>query len=122
VKQPKPCHAPGFAHFLHATRSVAVFAAASGARSRSRGAFDAHALHGVPNAQALQICHTAVEYQFWRALELLALTHASAPGGAAPARFLSLSASLLSAAACTQPALGAPRMPGGRLRRSAASA
>ncbi|MGA9340982.1 MAG: DUF423 domain-containing protein [Rhodanobacteraceae bacterium] len=35
------------------------------------GAFGAHALGGLLDAQALGVWHTAVEYQFWHALALL---------------------------------------------------
>jgi uncharacterized membrane protein YgdD (TMEM256/DUF423 family) len=37
------------------------------------GAFGAHALRGVLDDRALAIWHTAVEYQFWHALALLAV-------------------------------------------------
>ncbi|MEO6689170.1 MAG: DUF423 domain-containing protein [Dokdonella sp.] len=52
----------------------AVFAAAiSGAIAVALGAFGAHALRGVIDERALSIWHTAVEYQFWHALALLAV-------------------------------------------------
>lgn len=37
------------------------------------GAFGAHALRGVLDDRALAIWHTAVDYQFWHALALLAV-------------------------------------------------
>lgn len=37
------------------------------------GAFGAHALRGTLDEHALGIWHTAVEYQFWHALALLAV-------------------------------------------------
>jgi len=78
VKQPKPGPAPGFAQSMIAARAIAVFAAASGALAVALGAFGAHALHGVLDAPALQVWHTAVEYQFWHALALLAVLQAPA--------------------------------------------
>jgi uncharacterized membrane protein YgdD (TMEM256/DUF423 family) len=51
---------------------------AAGAIAVALGAFGAHALSGVLDADALRIWHTAVEYQFWHALALLALVRAPA--------------------------------------------
>ena len=44
-----------------------------GASAVALGAFGAHALRGTLDASALAIWHTAVEYQFWHALALLAV-------------------------------------------------
>ena len=51
---------------------IAVFAAGSGALAVALGAFGAHALRNALDAAALQTWHTAVEYQFWHTLALLA--------------------------------------------------
>jgi uncharacterized membrane protein YgdD (TMEM256/DUF423 family) len=58
-------------------RSPVIIAAVVGAFAVILGAFGAHALRGQLDAAALQIWHTAVDYQFWHALALLGL--ASAP-------------------------------------------
>jgi len=47
--------------------------AAAGAIAVVLGAFGAHALRGVLDERALATWHTAVEYQFWHALALLAV-------------------------------------------------
>ena len=63
-------------------RSIGIAAAAFGATAVMLGAFGAHALRGRIDEAALLIWHTAVEYQFWHALALLALgmvAHASSP-------------------------------------------
>jgi len=59
-------------------RVPGIAAAAFGATAVMLGAFGAHALRGRLDAAALQIWHTAVEYQFWHALALLAIAN-SAP-------------------------------------------
>jgi uncharacterized membrane protein YgdD (TMEM256/DUF423 family) len=46
--------------------------AIAGAAAVTLGAFGAHALRGVFDASALTTWHTAVDYQFWHALALLA--------------------------------------------------
>ena len=46
--------------------------AIAGAAGVALGAFGAHALRGVLDAAALATWHTAVEYQLWHALALLA--------------------------------------------------
>ena len=58
-------------------RSIAAAGAIAGALGVALGAFGAHALRGTLEVNALQIWHTAVEYQFWHALVLLVA--ASAP-------------------------------------------
>ena len=55
------------------SRLLGITAAAFGASAVALGAFGAHALRGVLDPSALQIWHTAVEYQFWHALVLTAL-------------------------------------------------
>jgi len=62
---------------MSVTRTIAAFAGACGALAVVLGAFGAHALRNVGDAASLQVWHTAVEYQFWHALALLAV--ASAP-------------------------------------------
>ena len=63
-----------------ASKVIAVSAAASGALAVMLGAFGAHASRGVLDEHALQIWHTAVEYQFWHTLALLALVYVPASG------------------------------------------
>jgi len=53
-------------------RGFAVAAALFGAVAVVMGAFGAHALRSQLDSRSLQIWHTAVEYQFWHALALLA--------------------------------------------------
>lgn len=93
-------------------RNIAVIAAVAGALAVALGAFGAHALRATLDASALQVWHTAVEYQFWHALALLAV--ASAP----PSRLRAAAAMLFGAgivlfcASLYALALGAPRMVG----------
>jgi uncharacterized membrane protein YgdD (TMEM256/DUF423 family) len=61
-------------------RRFGISAAVLGATAVVLGAFGAHALHSRIDEAALQVWHTAVEYQFWHALALLAIA------GFAPAR------------------------------------
>lgn len=58
-----------------------VCGAIAGAVAVVLGAFGAHALRGSLDPHALEIWHTAVEYQFWHALALIA-TGALARDGA----------------------------------------
>ena len=53
-------------------RAFGITAAAFGASAVILGAFGAHALQSRLDEAALRIWHTAVEYQFWHALALLA--------------------------------------------------
>ena len=55
-------------------RAFGIAAAALGASAVALGAFGAHALQGRLDEAALHIWPTAVEYQFWHALALLAVT------------------------------------------------
>ena len=59
-------------------RAFGITAAALGAAAVMLGAFGAHALRGNLDAASLQVWHTAVEYQFWHVLALLAVA-VSAP-------------------------------------------
>jgi uncharacterized membrane protein YgdD (TMEM256/DUF423 family) len=54
-------------------RRAGIAAAALGASAVVLGAFGAHALQTRLDAAALALWHTAVEYQFWHALALLAV-------------------------------------------------
>jgi uncharacterized membrane protein YgdD (TMEM256/DUF423 family) len=54
-------------------RTWGITAAAFGAAAVVLGAFGAHALRAHLDEPALAIWHTAVEYQFWHALALLAV-------------------------------------------------
>jgi uncharacterized membrane protein YgdD (TMEM256/DUF423 family) len=63
---------------MNATRRIGVLAAVSGGLAVALGAFGAHALRNALDPPALQIWHTAVEYQFWHALALLAVAFAPA--------------------------------------------
>jgi uncharacterized membrane protein YgdD (TMEM256/DUF423 family) len=54
-------------------RGFGIAAAALGAIAVALGAFGAHALRGRIDAAAMQVWHTAVDYQFWHALALLAV-------------------------------------------------
>ena len=59
------------------TKPLGIAAAAFGASAVALGAFGAHALRSRLEPAALEIWHTAVEYQFWHALVLTALALAS---------------------------------------------
>lgn len=52
-------------------RALGIAAAGLGATAVALGAFGAHALRGQIDDAALQVWHTAVEYQFWHALAIL---------------------------------------------------
>jgi len=54
-------------------RSLGLAAASLGAAAVALGAFGVHALRGHIDDAGLQVWHTAVEYQFWHALALLAV-------------------------------------------------
>jgi uncharacterized membrane protein YgdD (TMEM256/DUF423 family) len=95
-------------------RGFAVLAACLGALAVVLGAFGAHALRGHLDDAALRVWHTAVDYQFWHALALLAI---SQPGDAAP-RWLHASAAafgvgvVLFCGSLYALALGAPHLIG----------
>ena len=63
-------------------RSFGIEAAAFGAAAVMLGAFGAHALRGQLDVAAMQVWHTAVEYQFWHVLALLAIAGVAPPRGA----------------------------------------
>ncbi|MGA9333176.1 MAG: DUF423 domain-containing protein [Rudaea sp.] len=54
-------------------REIASVAAIFGAAAVVFGAFGAHALRGKLDPTSMQVWHTAVEYQFWHVLALLAI-------------------------------------------------
>jgi uncharacterized membrane protein YgdD (TMEM256/DUF423 family) len=49
---------------------VALLVGVAGASAVALGAFGAHALRGILDAQSLGLWHTAVEYHIWHALAL----------------------------------------------------
>jgi uncharacterized membrane protein YgdD (TMEM256/DUF423 family) len=64
-------------------RTWGITAAAFGATAVVLGAFGAHALRGHLDESALATWHTAVEYQFWHTLALLAVAgNANSPARA----------------------------------------
>lgn len=60
-------------------RGYALTGACAGALAVMLGAFGAHALRGRLDAGCMQVWHTAVEYQFWHALALLATVAIATP-------------------------------------------
>ena len=58
-------------------RALGITAAALAATGVMLGAFGAHALRGRIDDAALQIWHTAVEYQLWHALAVLLIAGAA---------------------------------------------
>jgi uncharacterized membrane protein YgdD (TMEM256/DUF423 family) len=73
------------------------------------GAFGAHALKSRLGADALQLWHTAVQYHFWHALALLAISLAGAGPWFRTAAWLMILGVLLFAGSLYGLALGAPR-------------
>ncbi|MEO8460469.1 MAG: DUF423 domain-containing protein [Dokdonella sp.] len=63
---------------MNARLLAGLSATIAGATAVAAGAFGAHALRATLSVDALSIWHTAVEYQFWHALALLALAVTSA--------------------------------------------
>lgn len=53
--------------------SLAAMIALFGAGAVLLGAWGAHGLHGVLDARSLDVWHTAVRFQFWHALALVAV-------------------------------------------------
>ncbi|MGN6518374.1 MAG: DUF423 domain-containing protein [Dokdonella sp.] len=86
--------------------------AIAGAAAVALGAFGAHALRGVLDAAALATWRTAVEYQFWHALALLAcgmLAHQQEGRSLRIATFAFATGTVLFCASLYLLALGAPR-------------
>ena len=59
---------------VNLSRAALIFAAVAGGAAVALGAFGAHALRASLDEHALEIWHTAVEYQFWHALALLGVS------------------------------------------------
>ena len=59
---------------VNLSRAALIAAAVAGGAAVALGAFGAHALGASLDEHALQIWHTAVEYQFWHALALLGVS------------------------------------------------
>jgi len=59
---------------VNLSRAALIFAAVAGCAAVALGAFGAHALRASLDEHALEIWHTAVEYQFWHALALLGVS------------------------------------------------
>lgn len=96
-------------------RTTIVTAAVAGAAAVMLGAFGAHALRGVLDANALAIWHTAVEYQFWHALALLATGMLARTGATAALRTAAIlfgAGIVLFCASLYALALGAPHAVG----------
>lgn len=88
---------------------IAIAAAAFGAAAVVLGAFGAHALRDSLGAAALQIWHTAVEYQFWHALALLAVAAAPSARWRAVGATAFATGIVLFSGSLYALALGAPR-------------
>jgi uncharacterized membrane protein YgdD (TMEM256/DUF423 family) len=96
---------------MNVSRFSLAAASLLGAFAVVLGAFGAHALRGVLDEQALATWHTAVDYQFWHALALLAVgllarTHASTALRIAATAFVA--GSVLFCASLYALALGSP--------------
>jgi len=93
------------------SRAPGISAAAFAAAGVMLGAFGAHALRGRIDDAALQIWHTAVEYQMWHALALLCVSvmplRATAARGACAIAFIC--GIVLFSGSLFALALGAPR-------------
>jgi len=91
---------------------LAAAAAILGALAVVFGAFGAHALRGILDTAALQLWHTAVEYQFWHALALLAAACAPASRWRNISAFSLLAGCIAFCGSLYALALGAPRIVG----------
>ena len=60
-------------------RKVGIAAAALGATAVLLGAFGAHMLRGSLDERSLLIWHTSVDYQFWHALAVFAISGFASP-------------------------------------------
>jgi len=95
-----------------AARRMLAGGALAGAAGVLCGAFGAHALRGLLDARALDIWRTAVDYQFWHALALLAcglLARGGATRGLRTAGFAFASGIVVFCGSLYALALGAPR-------------
>jgi uncharacterized membrane protein YgdD (TMEM256/DUF423 family) len=91
-------------------RNIGITAAALGAAAVLLGAFGAHALRGHLDENALSIWHTAVEYQFWHVVALLAIAGFAPPNDAAWSRagWILIAGIILFCSSLYALALGAP--------------
>jgi uncharacterized membrane protein YgdD (TMEM256/DUF423 family) len=91
-------------------RNVGLAATALGAAAVLSGAFGAHALRGHLDENALSIWHTAVEYQFWHVVALLAIAGFAPPNDSrwSRASYLMIAGIILFCASLYALALGAP--------------
>jgi uncharacterized membrane protein YgdD (TMEM256/DUF423 family) len=71
-------------------RAAILAASVAGAAAIVLGAFGAHALRASLDAHALATWHTAVEYQFWHALALLATGMLARDGATTPLRIAAI--------------------------------
>lgn len=97
---------------MNLARTSLTAGAAFGTGAVVLGAFGAHALRTSLDAAALATWHTAVEYQFWHALALLATGLLAQRGGARALRFAAIAfiaGSIVFCATLYALALGAPR-------------
>ena len=91
---------------------IAIAASAVGAGAVILGAFGAHALRATLDGAALQLWHTAVEYQFWHALALLGVSLAPASRGRTASAAAFGAGIVLFCGSLYALALGAPRAAG----------
>lgn len=91
----------------NSTRPLIIAGAILGGLAVALGAFGAHALQSRVGADALGWWHTAVEYQMWHALAVLALGLSGYRWAWLPAR-LFVAGSILFSATLYAMALGAP--------------
>jgi uncharacterized membrane protein YgdD (TMEM256/DUF423 family) len=92
-------------------RTAILAGAVSGAAAVALGAFGAHALRGMLDEHALATWHTAVDYEFWHALALLAIGVIARDGTTVALRcsvFAFIVGTLLFCASLYALALGAP--------------
>lgn len=91
-------------------RKIGITAAALGAAAVLLGAFGAHALRGHLDENALSIWRTAVEYQFWHVLALLAIAGFASPDDSrwSRASWIMVAGMILFCASLYALALGAP--------------
>ncbi|GAA0916541.1 DUF423 domain-containing protein [Rothia nasimurium] len=93
--------------------ATALTVALSGATAVILGAFGAHALRGLVDAQAMQPWHTAVQYHFWHTLALLAAALGLPAGGGRKTAIVSFAVGIvLFCGSLYVLTLGAPRWVG----------
>ena len=102
-------NADAFGHAAQVSRTISIVGAVAGALAVALGAFGAHALRASLDVAASQTWHTAVEYQFWHALALLAAASAPPSRLRAAAAVLFAAGIILFCSSLYALALGAPR-------------